>query len=203
MGLLAGIEKQSGFSKAKSGKQCWTVDCTVVKGDQWLVVGFQRIPVSLGEGAMPGYKGHLGGSMIAGGGAIVIALLAGYHFNVDPLRVVGLTAACVLGGLFPDVDTDSKGQNIFYGLLVAVDGVLIYRHHYQWAAWLGFCAMLPALGHHRGWTHTWWAMLLVGAPLVLIPAVVLGVDRFYAFLPFYVSFTVGYFSHLLLDRKFM
>ncbi len=152
---------------------------------------------------MPGYKGHLAGSMIAGGAAITVAVISGYHFDFTPMRLGGLIGFCILGGLFPDVDTDSKGQNLFYGLLIVVDGALIFYHRYQWAAWLGLCAMLPALGHHRGWTHTWWAMLIVGAPLVIIPVVILGKNVFSQFLPFYVSFTVGYFSHLLLDRKFI
>jgi hypothetical protein len=152
---------------------------------------------------MPGYKGHLSGSLVAGGAVITVALISGYHLDFEPLRLVGLIGLCILGGLFPDVDTDSKGQNLFYSLLIVVDGVLIYYHYYHWAAWLGLCAMLPALGHHRGWTHTWWAMLIVGAPMVLIPVIILGTDRFSYFLPFYVSFTVGYFSHLLLDRKFI
>jgi hypothetical protein len=30
-----------------------------------------------------------------------------------------------------------------------------------------------------------------------------GTDNYLYFLPFYISFTVGYFSHLLLDRKFI
>jgi hypothetical protein len=156
---------------------------------------------------MPGYKKHLTGSMVAGivagGVAITVTVLSGYPLYVTPLRLAGFIGFCILGGLFPDVDTDSKGQNLFYSLFVIVDGVLIYFHHYRWAAWLGWFAMLPALGHHRGWTHTWWAMLVVGSPIVAIPVSILGKDMFYSFLPFYVAFTIGYFSHLLLDRKFI
>jgi hypothetical protein len=45
-----------------------------------------------------------------------------------PLKVAGLMSFFLLGALFPDVDTDSKGQNLFYGLLIVVDGTLIYYH---------------------------------------------------------------------------
>jgi membrane-bound metal-dependent hydrolase YbcI (DUF457 family) len=79
---------------------------------------------------------------------------------------------------------------------------LIYQNFYRWAAWLGLIAMLPALGHHRGWTHTWWAMLAVGLPIAVIPQVLLGADSINVFLPFYAAFTLGYFSHLLLDWEF-
>ncbi|GAB6909105.1 Membrane-bound metal-dependent hydrolase [Desulfosarcina cetonica] len=151
---------------------------------------------------MPGYKGHISGSMVAGGVTAAAALICGYHFAVTPARVAGLVGFCLLGGLFPDVDTDSKGQNLFYSLLIVVDGVLIYYHQYTWAAWLGLCAMLPALGHHRGWTHTWWAMIVTGVPIIVIPIAVLGRGIVADYLPFYLAFTVGYFSHLLLDGKF-
>ena len=152
---------------------------------------------------MPGYKGHITGSLVAGGIAAAAAVILGYHFKVTPERIALLAGFCLLGGMFPDVDTDSKGQNLFYGLLIVVDGALIYFHHYSWSAWLGLFAMLPALGHHRGWTHTWWAMLVVGAPIVVIPVMVLGKTSYTHYLPFYVAFTVGYFSHLALDRKFL
>lgn len=152
---------------------------------------------------MPGYKGHISGSAVAGGIAVGAAILLDYHFQITPQHIGGLVGFCLLGGLFPDVDTDSKGQNLFYGLLILVDGVLIYYRQYIWAAWVGLFAMLPALGHHRSWTHTWWAMIIVGAPIVVIPVMILGKASFMAYLPFYAAFTVGYFSHLLLDRKFL
>lgn len=153
---------------------------------------------------MPGYKEHILGSMAAGGAAITATILTGYYqLDTTPLGLAKLIGVCFLGGLFPDVDTDSKGQNILYTLLIIADGVLIYHHQYHWAAWVGWFAMLPALGHHRGWTHTWWAMLIVGAPIIIIPVSILGKDVLYSFLPFYIAFTIGYFSHLLLDRKFI
>lgn len=152
---------------------------------------------------MPGYKGHITGSLVAGGIAAVAAFMLGYHFLVTPSQIAGLVGFCLLGGLFPDSDTDSKGQNLFYGLLIVGDGALIYFRQYSWAAWVGLFAMLPALGHHRSWTHAWWAMLVVGIPIVVIPVMVLGRSSFMVYLPFYVAFTVGYFSHLLLDRKFL
>ena len=152
---------------------------------------------------MPGYKGHITGSLVAGGIAAVAAFMLGYHFLVTPSQIAGLLGFCLLGGLFPDSDTDSKGQNLFYGLLIVGDGALIYFRQYSWAAWVGIFAMLPALGHHRSWTHTWWAMLVVGIPIVVIPLMVLGRSTLMVYLPFYVAFTVGYFSHLLLDRKFL
>jgi membrane-bound metal-dependent hydrolase YbcI (DUF457 family) len=149
---------------------------------------------------MPGYKGHLSGGLLAGGLAIGVAVMAG-RLEHAPLYLSGLLGFCLLGALFPDVDTDSKGQNFFYAVLILVDGALIYKHYYHWAAWLGLYAMLPAIGHHRGWTHTWWAMALVGTPILIIPGLFFGAGDMAVLLPFYIAFTLGYFSHLLMDRK--
>jgi membrane-bound metal-dependent hydrolase YbcI (DUF457 family) len=151
---------------------------------------------------MPGYKGHLNGGLIAGGLVISAAVLLGYlTFNL--LHFAGLLGCCLLGALFPDIDTDSKGQNLFYSGLIVLDGILICHEYYFWASWLGLIAMFPALGHHRGWTHTWWAMFLVPLPILIIPYLFFGGFGMDTFSGFYAAFTLGYFSHLLLDRKFV
>jgi membrane-bound metal-dependent hydrolase YbcI (DUF457 family) len=150
---------------------------------------------------MPGYKGHLNGGLIAGSLAISATMLLGY-LAFDIIKVAGLLGVCVLGSLFPDIDTDSKGQNLFYSGMIVIDGILIYHKYYFWASWLGLIAMLPALGHHRGWTHTWWAMFLVPLPILIVPYHLYRGAGMDTFLGFYAAFTLGYFSHLLLDRKF-
>jgi len=150
---------------------------------------------------MPGYKGHLAGGLFFA----VMGLVGGVLFGwlvLDPLVASSLIGFCLLGALFPDVDTDSKGQNLYYAVFATVDLGLILKGYYVWAAWLGLFSMFPAIGSHRGWTHTWWAMLLVPLPILGIPAVVQGMDTVGAFLPFYAAFVLGYFSHLLLDEEF-
>jgi membrane-bound metal-dependent hydrolase YbcI (DUF457 family) len=148
---------------------------------------------------MPGYKGHIIGGIIVW----VLCLLAVIWFGLyEPKPQTALVLLCVvlMGALFPDTDTDSKGQNLFYGCFVILDLALMIKGEYKWAAILGFCALLPALGHHRGWTHTWWAMLLIPLPIIILPMM------FYDFsleklLPFYLAGVLGYLSHLILDRK--
>ncbi|WP_285904952.1 metal-dependent hydrolase [Pseudodesulfovibrio pelocollis] len=150
---------------------------------------------------MPGYKGHLaGGLFFAVMGLVGVSLLG--WLTLDPITAAGLTGFCLMGALFPDVDTDSKGQNLYYMVLAVVDLGLILREHYVWAAWLGLLAMFPAMGSHRGWTHSWWAMLVVPLPILLIPAFVVGIEAARGFVPFYAAFCAGYFSHLLLDGEF-
>ena len=149
---------------------------------------------------MPGYRGHLAGGLILGAGALAGLIWFGVYLP-DIKMALLLVSLVLLGALFPDVDTDSKGQNLFYAVLVVVDLALLIQEEYKWAAILGFCALLPAVGHHRGWTHTWWAMLLVPLPMIIVP-VWLYQTAWQHLLPFYGATVLGYFSHLLLDRKF-
>lgn len=150
---------------------------------------------------MPGYKGHIAGGLFFAVMGIVGAVMLGW-LVFNPLIAAGLVGFCLLGALFPDVDTDSKGQNLYYTVFAMVDLGLIVQKHYMWAAWLGFFAMLPAIGSHRGWTHSWWAMLLVPSPIIILPLVMSGQQMALQFLPFYAAYVTGYFSHLLLDGEF-
>ncbi len=149
---------------------------------------------------MPGYKVHLTGAAVLGGGTL-FALHHFQYFQPSPMLAAALLATCLLASLFPDIDTSSKGRGIFYILLAGLDVVLIVNREYQWAALVGLVAMLPALGNHRGWTHTWWAMLAV--PMVVL-AVPYGLFQatWQSLVPFLAAAVLGYFSHLALDRKF-
>ncbi len=146
---------------------------------------------------MPGYKVHLAGGAVFGAAALAAAITL-TTWRPEPLPAGGMLATCVLAALFPDVDTSSKGRPLFYGLLAAVDVYLIATGLFKWAALLGLVAMLPALGNHRGWTHTWWGMLLLPLAVMAVPLL------FFEFTlqqvaPFYGAAVLGYFSHLFLD----
>lgn len=149
---------------------------------------------------MPGYKGHIAGGIVFAGAALTAA--AAYDlYRPAPAEAALLVGVALMGALFPDVDTDSKGQNLFYGVLVVLDLALMASGAYRWAAILGFAAMLPALGHHRGWTHTWWAMLVVPMAVCLLPVVFYG-SAPAVLVPYYVAAVTGYLSHLVLDGTF-
>jgi membrane-bound metal-dependent hydrolase YbcI (DUF457 family) len=93
------------------------------------------------------------------------------------------------------------GQHLFYGLMAFTDIILLINKEYEWAALVGLFAMLPAAARHRGWTHTWWAMLVVPAPMVLVPVIFFHAS-WMPLMPFYAAAVLGYFSHLALDRQF-
>jgi len=162
-------------------------------------------PLSYNSG-MSGYKGHIAGAL-----AINTAYVAAVKFLPgtkilerpdvslqDWQLLIGLYVVAVLFGLFPDVDTNSIGQNIFFGLAFIAEIVLIATGKFEPAAYLGLLAMTPIVGKHRGWTHSKLAMVLVPLPIVIIPYLH---NRHVATvgLLIYGAAVAGYFSHLLLD----
>ena len=133
--------------------------------------------------------------------ALIYAVDAAYtQFTLVELIAypVVLGGLCLMFGLWPDVDTNSVGQDIFYTLFFLVDVILIATRHFEEAAYLGLFAILPVLGKHRGWTHTWWAMLLIPSPLLILPYLFFPERPLWG-LPFYGAAVIGYFSHLFMD----
>ncbi len=157
---------------------------------------------------MPGYKGHTIGATaacIVYIAAITVLPFAALQQTSGLLAnswqmVVGIFVVAVLFGLWPDIDTNSKGQDIFYSLAFIVDAILIFNGMFQAAAYFGLLCLTPILSHHRGWTHSIAAMILVPSPIVLVPLFYKS-DLFDTALLFYGAAVIGFFSHLLLDGK--
>ncbi|MCX6727665.1 MAG: metal-dependent hydrolase [Candidatus Saccharibacteria bacterium] len=154
---------------------------------------------------MANFKGHIVGGVLVNTGLLAVAkflpgdilrktngILSNWQF------IVALYVIAVLFALWPDVDTNSKGQDIFYGIGFVTDIALVLTGRFEAAAYLGLLGMTPIVGHHRGWTHSKIAMLLVPLPIVLVPylhdATILPTA-----LLVYAASVGGYFSHLLLD----
>ncbi len=156
---------------------------------------------------MSGYKGHIAGATALCGvylAVLSVTSAAPYQISGAPIvsedwiRVAGLFVLAILFGLWPDVDTNSKGQDIFFTATFAIDLLLIYSHNLEAAAYLGLIAMTPIVGRHRGWTHTKLAMILVPLPILLVPYLY-NHAHWHAALLYYGAAVIGYFSHLLLD----
>lgn len=156
---------------------------------------------------MANYKGHLAGAVavntayVLGLGILpgeVLAKTGGILH--DWQMVAGLYVVAMLFGLWPDTDTNSKGQDIFFGIAFIVDILLISQGYLEAAAYFGLLAMTPILGKHRGWTHSKLAMILVPLPIVVVPysnkSTILA-----TYIIFYGAAVAGYFSHLLFDGR--
>ena len=132
--------------------------------------------------------------------------------SVEPLKIAACFAIGVLSGLWPDVDTKSKSQQIFYRLFLISNVVLIYKGYYAISAFFGLFAMLPLIGNHRGWTHSKLTMLLLPAIFIIVPLYfqrdqldrneLLAAQNLVLLkegMPFYTAGLIGYATHLHLD----
>ena len=161
---------------------------------------------------MANYRGHIGGALVVCTGYVAGATLlpvewaakTGYIL-ADWQMVTGLFIIAMLFGLWPDIDTNSKGQDVFFGAAFILDIILLATGRIEAAAYLGLLAMTPIVSKHRGWTHSKWAMFLVPLPILVVPYLYNENHLLPAALFYGAAFT-GYFSHLLLDgliwRKF-
>lgn len=154
---------------------------------------------------MANYRGHIGGAVAVCAAYVVGVGLLPVEWSIktgDILSSWQMLAAlfivAILFGLWPDVDTNSKAQDIFFGLAFIADIALIIVGRLEAAAYLGLLAMTPIVGKHRGWTHNKLAMLIVPLPIVLVPYLYQS-DNLVPSLLFYGAAVAGYFSHLLLD----
>lgn len=154
---------------------------------------------------MANYKGHIAGGVVFTGAYTLAMFYAPVERLAEYAAVLydwqAMTAVFVIGmlfALFPDVDTNSKAQDIFFWTVFPIMLMLVYGEQYQAAAYLGLIAMLPVLTHHRGWTHRKWAMFVVPLPILLVPY--LANDQVLPLsLIYYGAAVTGYFSHLFLD----
>lgn len=155
---------------------------------------------------MANYKGHIAGGLVAGVayvgalGFVPATDLLGETSGImsDWQMTAGLLILAMLFALWPDIDTNSKGQDIFFGFGFALDVLLISQGYIEAAAYFGLLAMLPILSKHRGWTHSKISMILIPLPIVLVPYLNRSTILDTAII-FYGAAVAGYFSHLLLD----
>lgn len=154
---------------------------------------------------MANYKGHIAGGLIVSVAyAAVVSSVPIERFaqSAGLLRDWQVLAAVfvigILFALFPDVDTNSKAQDIFFGIAFPLDILLIWQGYIQAAAYLGLIAMLPIIGHHRGWTHKKWSAFVIPLPILLIPYLY-NSQMLQISIIYYGAAVAGYLSHLLLD----
>jgi membrane-bound metal-dependent hydrolase YbcI (DUF457 family) len=156
---------------------------------------------------MANYKGHLTGAVVVNTGYVLgLSFLPGDLLAKtggilsDWQMVAGMYVVAMLMGLWPDIDTNSKGQDIFITAAFITSVLLISQGYLEAAAYFGLLVMTPIIGKHRGWTHSKWAMFVIPLPIVVFPYLN-NSDKLATFLIFYGAAVTGYFSHLLLDGR--
>lgn len=156
---------------------------------------------------MPNFQGHLAG------GAVTFALV--YSVSTKLITSIPYTGKetilalifCLLGALFPDVDTKSIGQKVFYTINLVLVTWAILTHQWSLLSILSLLGVFPMLVSHRGIIHTVWFVTLVPLciPFVMsynkIPT---GIDMWgHTAWMIYGYFVAGALSHLLLDYGFL
>jgi len=106
---------------------------------------------------MPSYRVHLVGGLLT-----YLALLQMIKCS-DPsyMTIFQGLLFCLLGSLFPDIDVKSKGQNIFYSLLLGLLVLLLYKQQYCLFAVTSLLGIIPMLVKHRGIFHHIWFLFLI------------------------------------------
>lgn len=147
---------------------------------------------------MPQYKSHLtAGAMTF----IGVYLLQTKILHYPPYNQKTITIsffACLLGSLYPDIDTKSVGQKLFYSLLTIILVMTAIFSQWEIFAGLSFFGFAPLFARHRGFTHTGWFVLLT--PFCMLHLICYTNPRLKEFAwPAYYYFTSGALSHLILD----
>lgn len=144
---------------------------------------------------MPSYKGHLvGGAFFYGIGLCCVLMLVQLSF-IARMEMLLFTLA---GALFPDIDTKSKGQKLFYWLILTLAVLFLYTGHTQAMLVLAAIGILPLLVKHRGLFHKLWFIILFALIIAALCCTyaphckrLIALDTFF--------FIVGVVSHLWLD----
>lgn len=144
---------------------------------------------------MAGYKVHISAALIFCG----VLYFFPFWYSLPIQGKIACFVIAVFFGLWPDVDTKSKGQFLFLSLFLIVDAVLIYREEFKRAAYLGLLVVIPLISRHRGWTHSLAALLLIPGGLYLAAVHYAGRSP-NDFLPYLLAGLLGYASHLVIDR---
>ncbi len=152
---------------------------------------------------MPGYRGHI--SVSIGITALFYAVVLLFSLSagifLEPQVIVGVIISVLLFGLWPDVGTNSLEQDIFYPLFLIIAVVLRIMISTFESAVVGIFSMLPTVGKHRGWTHSWWAALLIPSLFLIIIPSLMAREMNLALWPYAASGTVGYLGHLFADGE--
>lgn len=145
---------------------------------------------------MPGYKGHIAGASFLY--ALILYPLL-YFIHPSWYLVTEWFLFLLAGALFPDVDTKSKGQYLFYYAVAALLLFLFVHRCYELTAICGILALVPLLVPHRGLFHQTWFVVLLP---ITIAAVAIGCIPAYTktIIVNTLFFIIGALSHLCLDR---
>ena len=101
---------------------------------------------------MPSYRGHLVGGLVT----YIVILQLCKNMHLSGFMIIQGLVFCLLGALFPDIDVKSKGQKVFYSMLLLLLCFLLYKKMYCLFAVMSLLGIIPILVRHRGIFHHIW-----------------------------------------------
>ena len=178
------------------------------------------------------HTGHVVGGIIAGGAVCFLASTTGdvelgwetlNEMAESPLSpthntktLLGLFMTSLFMALFPDLDVQSVSQRWFFRIVFLLMAIMHFSGRHDLFVIVAFCAILPVLHQHRGWTHwkiTPWAIAVF---LAIVQEYFLSqnrsiggfswgnvwelLERYWLFV---VACVAGHYMHLLLDARSM
>lgn len=154
------------------------------------------------------FKGHLIGSATISLAFPVSVFL--FKIQTSLSDVLSAMIGVILGGIFPDVDTESKPSRYYaIGLLIAsVYWWGVGTPEYIWFPLVPFLA--AKISKHRGFTHSYWlAVILFFLPNIMHFTMFIlppwGMKASYFVTRNYIliqGFSLGLIVHSLLDKRF-
>lgn len=147
---------------------------------------------------MPKYKTHLAGGLVT----FFILFLIMHYTRISNNNILLYLGSCLLGSLFPDIDTKSKIQKILYICLFLSIAFSVFIQEWHIAAVIGLLALIPITVNHRSITHRIWFIVFVP---FFIPILVFHYNKNMLHPAFfsYLFFVGGAISHIMLDFGFI
>lgn len=146
---------------------------------------------------MPNYKGHFFGACL-----FYFALLMILSLYTKSINLLIFWFVCtILGALFPDIDTSSKGKKLFYSLMLLSALFCAISKNYVNFLLIIFFVFLTLISNHRGIFHKLWFLLSISMIIAykLISLLPMHQNLIISGISFFI---LGIFSHLWLDLGF-
>ena len=112
---------------------------------------------------MPSYRGHLIAGVLTYLGMLQIIKCV----QPNPHVIFQGLLFCLLGSLFPDIDIKSKGQKVFYSLLLMFLCYCLWMQHWYLFVVLSLLGIVPLLARHRGLFHEIWFLLCLTLCIII------------------------------------
>lgn len=145
---------------------------------------------------MPGYRGHI----LAGSLFYFLIVWAFKLTTKTPALLITWFICTLAGALFPDIDTKSKGQKIFYFLFAIFVASSIFTKQYSLGAWASLVSFTPLLTNHRGLFHSTLFLAVLIFSLTYSLTILFPVYKA-IIIPCAVFFALGVATHLLFDFR--